>query len=140
MTIIEFPYCRSTPTSTKNICDCNDPYITVTLCNAGFEVPVEGLVDSGCTLTLVNSEFAEALGIDLSTCSEVPIGGVGAVVQARMAEINLRVQGFNYEFRSPVAFTDNLPVPILLGQLNFFQHFDVHFQKKHHKFTLDDSK
>jgi len=137
MTTIEFPYCRSTPKG-KQVCNCDDPYVTITLSNAGFEVTVEGLVDSGCTMTLVNCDFAEALGVDLSTCTETSVTGVGAIAKGYMTTVDFQVQGFNNSFSSPVIFVENLPVPTLLGQLNFFQHFNVHFQKKNHKLILED--
>jgi len=137
MTTVEFPYCRSTPNS-KQVCNCDDPYVTVTLKNAGFEITTEGLVDSGCTVTLVNADFAEALGVNFLICQETKVTGVGAVSVGYMSTIEFQVQGFDKAFNSPVIFVPNLPVSVLLGQLNFFQHFNVHFQKKHHKLTLED--
>jgi predicted aspartyl protease len=133
----DFPYCKYD--NAYAVCNCNEPCLTVTLSNSGNTVTVTGLVDSGCTVTLVEASLAIALGIDLSICPKTKVGGVGGKVDGWMSEIDFIVEGFAKAFSSPVIFVENLPVSTLLGQLNFFEAFNIHFQKSKYLFTLENS-
>lgn len=136
----EFPYCRSTPNDGVNICDCNDPYITVTLQNAGKSIIIEGLVDSGCTITLVNASLAKKLGVNLDMLI-VPAKVYGATGETtgQMMDLDIFVNAMGRKYKSPIIFVKDLPVSALLGQKNLFENFDIHFQKTRHRFLMDEA-
>jgi hypothetical protein len=132
---VEFPYCKFNPDFLG--CNCDEPCLLVTLKEGGKEITVEAMVDSGCTVTHANSALAGELGIDLRICIPTKTIGIsGEMEEAWMTEITFSLPGLGDDFRGPVLFTKNLPVSILLGQKNFFDTFDVHFQKSKHLFTL----
>jgi hypothetical protein len=95
------------------------------------------MVDSGCTVTHANSALAAELGINLSTClPRETMGASGVKEQAWVTDVVFSFKGLGDDFTGPILFNDNLPVSVLLGQRNFFDKFDVHFQKSKHLFTL----
>lgn len=135
MTPVEFPYCKFNPDFSG--CNCDEACLLVTLKSDGKELTVEAMVDSGCTVTHANSAIAEALGIDLRTCVETETVGISGEKEIGwMTEVTFSFPGLGEDYRGPVLFTENIPVSILLGQRNFFDKFDVHFQKRRHLFTL----
>jgi hypothetical protein len=134
MTSVEFPYCKFN--QDFSACNCDEACLLVTLKQNGKEVTVDALIDSGCTITHVHAALAYELGIDLATCTETETVGISGAEPAWLSEVTLSLPGLGDDFRGPVLFTQNLPVPILLGQKNFFEKFDVHFQKSKHLFTL----
>ena len=133
----DFPYCRS---NSSLLCDCRMAYLVVELSFVNNSIAVEGLIDSGCSVTLVNAELAEPLGIDVSTCVETKIGVVGGEVKGFMTEINFEVQGVFEKYSGPVIFVEDLFVSVLLGQNNFFDKFDIHFQKSSYKFSIEPAE
>lgn len=99
-----------------------------------------GLIDSGCTMTNMNADFAEFFGIDLETdCVKISQQGVGGIGEAFSfkSTLTMSIKDHGSPFESPVIFTRGLPVPLLLGQNNFFDHFDIKFQKRSNTFELN---
>jgi len=133
----ELPYCISRPEEGL-ICNCDKPYMMVTLKNAGLTISIDALIDSGCVITLVNAELAEPLGIDLdSLIVTEDIGGICGEVTGKKMSLEIYIKELDFTFLSPVVFIKDLPVPILLGQYNFFEAVDVHFQKSRHRFIIE---
>ncbi len=54
----------------------HQPMLKVRLSVGTFTMPTEMLVDSGAQDTLLHADLAPVLGIDLSTCPTIPVGGI----------------------------------------------------------------
>ncbi len=95
------------------------------------------LIDSGSDHTLINSEYAAALGIDLSRCPKLDMNGVlpGDVV-AMVAEVRMEFIGFDEEFKIRAKFVPGMTTDVILGQSDFFEEFKVRFERKRQKFYL----
>lgn len=135
MSAVEFTYCKFNETLTA--CDCNNPCLLVTLTYGHSAITVEALVDSGCTRTLADLSLAEQIGVDLQTCTKTKVGGVGGEVEGYMTTIGFQVQEFDNATQGSVIFVKDLPVTVLLGQLDFFEHYHIHFKKSEHCFSLE---
>jgi hypothetical protein len=86
--------------------------------------PQACLLDSGATAARMGTHVAELCGIDLSAAPTTRLAVGGALVSARMAEVGLRVE--TYEWSAPVWFCDPwLPSFGLLGLTGFFDQFEV---------------
>jgi len=95
----------------------------------GLDVaPQACLLDSGATAVRFGLHVAEICGVDLSGAPAKRLAVGGALVDARMAEVNLRVADDKafYEWRAPVWFCEPwTPAFGLLGLTGFFDHFEV---------------
>lgn len=95
----------------------------------GLEIaPQACLLDSGATAIRFGAHVAELCGVDLSDAPQKQIAVGGALVTARMAEVNLRVADEEgaYAWSAPVWFCDPwMPAFGLLGLTGFFDHFAV---------------
>lgn len=91
----------------------------------GLEIaPQACLLDSGATAVRMGTHVAELCGIDLSAAPATRLAVGGALVSARMAEVGLRVEA--YEWSARVWFCDPwLPSFGLLGLTGFFDQFEV---------------
>ncbi|MCP9489879.1 MAG: retropepsin-like domain-containing protein [Solirubrobacteraceae bacterium MAG38_C4-C5] len=90
--------------------------------------PQACLLDSGATAIRLGSHVAELCGLDLSDAPRRQVGVGGALVDARMADVNLRVADDEgtYAWTAPVWFCDPwTPAFGLLGLTGFFDHFEV---------------
>ena len=81
-------------------------------------------------------EIADLLGIDLTNCPKVTIGGATGKAVGYKSSVDMKLKDFGVKFKAVVIFVPNLPVPILLGQSNFFDKFDVKFEKRNNVFEL----
>jgi hypothetical protein len=95
----------------------------------GLEIaPQACLLDSGATAVRFGAYVAELCGIELSECPQTQLAVGGAVVEARMAEVNLLVKDHedSYAWTAPVWFCEPwIPAFGLLGLTGFFDHFEV---------------
>jgi hypothetical protein len=90
--------------------------------------PQACLLDTGATAIRLGAYVAELCGIDLSEAPQTRLAVGGAVVEARMAEVNLLVRDDkeSYTWTAPVWFCEPwLPAFGLLGLTGFFDHFKV---------------
>lgn len=90
--------------------------------------PQACLLDSGATAIRFGSHVAELCGVDLAGASKKRLAVGGALVDARSAEVSLRVTDAQdaYEWRAPVWFCDPwTPGFGLLGLTGFFDQFEV---------------
>lgn len=117
-------------------CICDTPDIEIELSYNGKVLKVSGLIDSGCTNTNINAEIATYFGIDYKNLSSVQVGGIGSPQIGYIGNIDMKLKDFGDKFTSPATFVENLPVPVLLGQNNFFEIFDVKFEKRNNVFEL----
>jgi hypothetical protein len=95
----------------------------------GLEIaPQACLLDSGATAIRFGAYVAEICGVDLSEAPQEQLAVGGAVVRARMAEVDLFLNdgSDSYGWNAPVWFCDPwIPAFGLLGLTGFFDHFDV---------------
>jgi hypothetical protein len=95
----------------------------------GLEIaPHACLLDSGATAIRFGAYVAELCGLDLSDAPHERVAVGGALVSARMAEVELRVADENdaYAWAAPAWFCDPwTPAFGLLGLTGFFDHFRV---------------
>lgn len=90
--------------------------------------PFEAIIDSGATNCLFHSDIAGAVGIaDFKTGQQVTTGGVvaGTSMDLYGHEIRLHVGADNFKIMG--YFSDQLPIPCLLGRCGFFDKFIVTF-------------
>ena len=98
---------------------------------------VTALIDSGCTTTHIRTDIAAALGIDLSTAKEKNSSGITGSAIGKHSKIEIQIEDHGEPFESPAAFLSTLPVPMLLGQNNFFDKFNVRFEKSKKSFYIE---
>lgn len=132
----DFPYARWNPEDGYVECRPEIPLRAVGV--DGKEVEFRGLVDSGASRCLINSVFMEDLGVDPGFCTETRIGGLGGPGTMGLyysAGIRFILDDMGAEFVCPVVFGD-ITVPCILGQDDFFLHFDVKFERAKGIFSL----
>lgn len=98
---------------------------------------VAALIDSGCTTTHIRTDIAGALGIDLSSAKERNSSGITGTAIGKHSKIEIEIEGHGEPFESPAAFLSTLPVPMLLGQNNFFDKFNIRFEKPKGSFYIE---
>ncbi len=136
MTWLKYDYsCRILPSGK---CVCDTPNIEVELSHSGKSDKYFGLIDSGCQATHAHTDIAKAFGIDLTKCPTTRVGGVIGDVKdiGYIYTLGMKLKDLGNKFESPIIFVDKLPVPILLGQNNFFEKFDIKFEKRNNTFLL----
>jgi hypothetical protein len=95
------------------------------------------LVDSGAGASLINDQYAEALGIDLKAGRKVPIMGIEAnPVTAYGHMLTIKLDDELPEFSTLCYFVPNLPTSVLLGEEGIFDHFKIEFQKYKNIFEI----
>lgn len=111
------------------------PLLQVKLSNGTKAFWPLSLIDSGSDGVLINSEIAEPLGINLSPCKEVQVGGVGSA-KGKECDVTFEIPELNIKCDISVIFIENLPFNVLLGQRDFFSRVNVRFEKNRNKFYL----
>lgn len=102
--------------------------------------PVMALIDSGCSTSMINANYARDLGIDVSSGVRLPVGGIGnGQSEGYVHMLRMNIKDSDYVFEAPFNFVTDLPIDILLGQNTFFDHFDVLFEKHIGVFKLQMS-
>jgi Aspartyl protease len=85
----------------------------------------EAIIDSGATRTLLHSDFASHLGLDVKSGEVEITQGIGGSEATYLHEIALYLPGG--PVTTKVGFKDKLPVAGLLGMSGFFEFFKVSF-------------
>lgn len=88
------------------------------------------MLDTGATLTLFHSDFADAIGIDWRAAPTTPVIGIsGGGFQAHVVPVKIELCDAHYSWTADIAFSDvlNRGTP-LLGHDGFFEHFEVRFK------------
>ena len=95
----------------------------------GLDVaPQACLLDSGATAVRLGAHVASLCGVDLAGAPTAHLAVGGALVTARMSEVELLVTDGDesYRWSAPVWFCDPWqPAFGLLGLTGFFDHFEV---------------
>ena len=102
---------------------------------------VIGLIDSGADTSLMNSRYAELLGIALDDLPSKQFIGIGGVpVTTRCGEVVISVRHLGGTLHLPVAFTDSPSVDVLLGQEVFFDAYHIRFLRDDNLFEMEASR
>jgi len=113
------------------------PFISAVLYYGSRSIRVQALIDSGCTTTHIHTDIARVLGIDLNAAQEKNSSGITGTAIGRHTRLQIEIEGHGDPFDSPVAFLNILPVSMLLGQNNFFDKFNVRFEKPKASFFIE---
>lgn len=103
----------------------------------GEPVPTRGLIDSGATVNVLPYGLGIRLGAVWSAqTTSLILSGNLAKQEARALLLDARVAGFA---PVPLVFAWTLAenVPLLLGQVNFFDAFDVCFHRSRRQFEVE---
>jgi len=104
------------------------PVIPIQLIRGGKRVRYLAIIDSGADLCIFHAEIGELLGITVESGKLLQFSGISSQqLAAYFHDIKIEVGG--YEFDCYVGFSrdlENLPYG-LLGQLGFFNLFDILF-------------
>ena len=90
--------------------------------------PMACLLDSGATAIRFGIDLAAVYGIDLSEAEAIKLAVGGGFVDARMADVSLRIADADeaYEWTAPVWFCEPWTLAFgLLGLTGFFDRFEV---------------
>ncbi|CAN1208978.1 hypothetical protein TUMEXPCC7403_02060 [Tumidithrix helvetica PCC 7403] len=105
------------------------PKIPITLSYADFSISAIALIDTGSTVNLLPHEIGVQLGaIWEEQTVRLPLAGNLARVEARGLFVRVQI-GSLEPVRLAFAWAQISQVPLILGQTNFFQEFDVCFQR-----------
>lgn len=100
----------------------------------------QGLIDSGATVNVLPYSLGVALGgVWESQTTRVTLAGNLAVQEARAILVQARV-GDLAAVTLVFAWTRADNVPLLLGQVNFFEEFDVCFHRSRRQFEIEPAR
>ncbi len=113
------------------------PLLPLTLRRPGGEnVQVHGLLDSGAAVNVLPYSLGLRLGaVWEAHTTRVTLTGNLAAEEARALLAEAQVAGFA-PVRLVFAWTRSDAVPLLLGQVNFFQEFDISFHRARLQFEI----
>ncbi len=136
---MKFQYTTTISTNTKGRLT-KRPIIELELIGKKENINALGLIDSGADTTMMNTEYAKLLGIDLNKAIKKEFLGIGdSRVSTYISSVTMKVKHFDKLIVTPVAFTDSPSVDILLGQEDFFESFRIKFEKDNDTFDLSIS-
>lgn len=105
------------------------PYAPITFERAGRILTELGLLDTGATVNVLPWDVGLSLGLHWDALKvPVPLAGNLGAFEARAVLLDARVATLS-AVRLAFAWTRAEGIPILLGQTNFFQEFDVCFHR-----------
>lgn len=100
-------------------------------------IEAQGLLDSGAAVNVLPYSLGLRLGADWDRQTlSVKLTGNLAQHEARALLVNTSISGFD-SIRLVCAWTRSDQVPLLLGQVNFFEEFNVCFRRSQLYFELE---
>jgi hypothetical protein len=108
------------------------PTIPIILSRLDRSISVNALLDSGATVNVLPYEMGIQLGV---IWVRLPLAGNLAKAEARGLFLNVRVGNLE-PVSLAFAWTNSSQVPLILGQTNFFQEFDVCFQRSRYAIEI----
>jgi hypothetical protein len=113
------------------------PLLTLDLTNGQRIRQVTGLVDSGAMVSVLPFQIGIDLGAEWNpNATDISLGGRFRGVPAMALTLAGRVGPYpavNLYF----AWIQSNDVPLILGEYNFFQEFDVHFYRSQFEFEIN---
>jgi len=103
--------------------------------------PLQGLVDSGATNTLIGYDWAIQAGIKVDDSNKLKGGAVGSGYDFYRSEpIEVEIAGQKYEIKFDVLLGDQLLWPCILGQDSIFRLAKVTFKRYKYEFDVQFRK
>ena len=91
-------------------------------------VRVIAIVDTGAVISLFPPGIAKLLGIDLKALPRLILTGItGTRLRARIARVKLSIG--RIEFKARVSFSEQRPVPSVLGRLDVMDRLEIRLEK-----------
>ena len=108
-------------------------YLPVTLYYKKKNISLLMIPDSGASISVLSGELADYLSIDLDKCRKsVAFAGTGAwQSSAYETEISFRVGSDNNLVKTTVHIIKDQKTPLLLGQMGFFENYEVCFSPEY---------
>lgn len=115
------------------------PLLQINLCNGTKRFLTVGHLDTGADQTLINAGIAKYLGIDWRGGKESAVVGIdGVLKKIYLHDIGLEVPLVtSTPIKIQIGFIASPAVGILLGQLGFFEHFRVTFERYYNAFEVE---
>jgi len=86
------------------------------------------LVDSGADFTVIRKNIGLALGFSLEENEEIKeLGGIGGGIPAVFREVEMVIGEYRFSAKIAWALVEN--IPLILGQKDVFDHFNIEFRK-----------
>ena len=112
------------------------PYAEVRLQIEDRLIPFDFLVDSGADRTVINHPLGAALGFKVEPNEKsIRLGGIGGSTNGYLK--NLRLWIGETEIKTEVIWVHSDHIPLLLGQMDVFDRFDVTFSRSTEKIVFD---
>jgi len=112
------------------------PLLRVILKNGLKTFPLECLVDSGASTSLISYDIAAILDIDVTALTVQEYEGIGnTTVTGYIGKLELKVEGFDEWITIETGFTPNDDFPVL-GHSGFFDAYEITFRTYQQKFEL----
>jgi hypothetical protein len=103
------------------------PYLPLRLQYNGQGLSVQALLDSGASVNVLPYRTGLQLGVDWDALGQtLALGGNLAAAPAKGLLLSATVAGFP-PVRLVFAWSRLDTIPVILGQMNFFQHFTIRF-------------
>jgi hypothetical protein len=118
------------------------PIIPVYLLNNKKIIGYEAIIDSGADFNIFHSEIADILGVDYEKGNKKLLFGMGhQEITGFECELEIKIQGFD-KHKAKVIFSDQIPPNSfgVLGNLGFFNKYDIDFQYNRKVITVNSSK
>jgi len=113
------------------------PFLPVSLRNGACVVQTLALVDSGADMNVLPYDIGIQLGGTWDEQQEiVGLSGIAGEVESRALYVDIALGAWpviNLGF----AWTRDAEVPVVLGQVSFFSHFNVCFMRSRQQFELE---
>lgn len=136
---MKFPYIKF-PSSNSKQKWISRPYIPLKIIGQKGIWEGYGLIDSGADKSLLNTEIAEEIGLDLDENQLENFSGIeGGKLEARLAKIRLQIAGFE-EIKIVAGFVNSAAVGVILGQEGFFDEYRIKFERDYGTFEITPVK
>jgi hypothetical protein len=112
------------------------PYVPLTIASATGTLSVEGLLDTGASVNVLPYAIGIQLGLDWEQETlSLTLAGNLARFAARAVVLKGQVAAFP-AVDLAFAWTQSTEAPLILGQANFFNEFDVCFYRARSEFEI----
>lgn len=119
----------------------NVPHLPIRLSIQDRSIDMYALVDSGADASLFHASLAAKLGINLTSGLKHSFMGIsGDKVEGYFHTVRLQVIGMNESIEIAVAFTESPGVGALLGQADFFENYQVKFERYKKRMEINPAK
>ncbi len=117
------------------------PLIPIRLSAKGRTIQLLALIDSGADVSLFHSSIAAKLGLDTDIGQTMRYNGIeGQSITGQLYTVDLQVVGANERMTMNVGFTDSSGVHAILGQQDFFEHYQITFERYNERLELKPAK